>query len=605
MQARKYYFRSTDGALRGPFSFNEVAEMVQAGKLKAVTQVSTNGETFQPMKALPELATLLSVGTDLRPSPTDLHPPTKDDLSGDAIANYSGDLQQVSILKVFYHFSAAQSTGRLRLLAGETSKDVFLSNGKPLHIISNQKEESFSQYLLKHRLCDPGKLEAMLREVARDEHLLPNALLKNQILSNEDLLAHLKGWVLILLYELFTWREGRYFFFEGQAHMRAPMPLNLSFFEVMTEGVRRGFEEDELRALLSPFLKCSLLSKDNAQLRVTDLNLSPAELKVFKAIGSGLCLAGILGQFPSAGAKTVLSMVYLGIELNLVGIGGEVGEVGELASPEAQDLPNDASAQGDEAVGEAEPPSQANSKPTATNGKVSPAAGRLLEVLDQVREKNFFERLGVDPAATTVQITKAFIKVAREFHPDQTAPDSGEQIVQLRSEIFALLNEAHQTLADESRRAEYVANLSAGHGQGQIDVSAIMRSEVTFQKGQALLKSLRFIDARRLFEEAISENPEEGEFLIYRAFAEFSASPNDPAVRTRCSEEIQKGLKLRDNNVANGFVFLGRIAQADGDLASAERHFKKALSIEKDNIEATRELRLMSMRSGKKGQPRR
>ena len=57
---------------------------------------------------------------------------------------------------------------------------------------------------------------------------------------------------------------------------------------------------------------------------------------------------------------------------------------------------------------------------------------------------------------------------------------------------------------------------------------------------------------------------------------------------------------MRNNNLAVGFLFLGRIYNTQGNTQQAEKNFKKVLSLEKGNLEASRELRLLTMRSTKK-----
>ena len=123
-----------------------------------------------------------------------------------------------------------------------------------------------------------------------------------------------------------------------------------------------------------------------------------------------------------------------------------------------------------------------------------------------------------------------------------------------------------------------------------------------FQKGEILIKANKFAEALAQFEEAIKLNSEEGEFFIYRGFARFcSVAKPSSSMTTHCINEIKNGLKMRNNNVPNGYVFLGRIYKTLEDKNTASRMYKKALSIQSNHVEATRELRLLNMRKSKKG----
>ena len=62
--------------------------------------------------------------------------------------------------------------------------------------------------------------------------------------------------------------------------------------------------------------------------------------------------------------------------------------------------------------------------------------------------KDYYKALGLDRKADQQAITKAFRRLAREFHPDVNKRKGAE-------DRFKEINEAHQALADPAKRAEY------------------------------------------------------------------------------------------------------------------------------------------------------
>lgn len=74
-------------------------------------------------------------------------------------------------------------------------------------------------------------------------------------------------------------------------------------------------------------------------------------------------------------------------------------------------------------------------------------------------EKNLYEVLGLDRGASADDVKKAFRRLASQLHPDKNPGDAQAEA------SFKLVNEAHQVLSDDARRAAYDFQLAFGaHG---------------------------------------------------------------------------------------------------------------------------------------------
>jgi tetratricopeptide (TPR) repeat protein len=379
--------------------------------------------------------------------------------------------------------------------------------------------------------------------------------------------------------------------------------MNLSPWEVIVEGIRQGYEHGELKEVLQPYENRFLLPGNYQHVHPSQLGLLPVEIKVFNLASPHRTIGGLLsriGVTPEA-EKRALSMMYLGLELGLLTLGEEAQ--GVVSSPE--DI--EAAKQWDEEIEPAEERLDGQVEREVPGGftatpPVSSEEESLLKELNELKGKNFFERLGLDTTVGSAAVSKAFLDVARTYHPDNVPHDAPERVRGLYSEIFALLNEAQQKLTDDGSRAAYLEALESGLEDDQVDVGYIIEAENIFAKGEALLNARKYTQAMEQFDEAIKRNAEEGEFYIYRGYAMFMARPApETSFVQQCIQEIGRGLKMRGNNVAAGFLFLGRIQKKLGNQKDAKKFFEKVLSIEPNHKEASSELRLMSMRKEKKG----
>jgi hypothetical protein len=243
-------------------------------------------------------------------------------------------------------------------------------------------------------------------------------------------------------------------------------------------------------------------------------------------------------------------------------------------------------------------PARPTLTPEALRAAVHDMEGKLAQA-------TLFELLGVSPNATADEVQTAFLKAARQFHPDRLIVSGLQDLQAVAERILARLNEAAMVLGDAKRRAEYVASLSAApatsRGGGRAtSLPSVLEAENLFLKGEVFLKKGDYAKAIECFAGATRANPNEPQYRAYLAWVRFE----DP--RARKETIVRETLKtvvevMRERpKFTRGFYWVGLLWKFLNEPDKAAQAFRETVALDPSFIDASRELRLIEMR---KNQP--
>jgi len=121
----------------------------------------------------------------------------------------------------------------------------------------------------------------------------------------------------------------------------------------------------------------------------------------------------------------------------------------------------------------------------------------LAERAVEMKNQDYFEVLGVSKNASRAEIQKAYFALAKHYHPDRMSGTASAEIRNLADEIFNIISNAHDVLADDARRDNYLEELSSGTKRDvSSEVSKILSAEGLFQKGEIALRKREYEKAR-------------------------------------------------------------------------------------------------------------
>jgi hypothetical protein len=245
-------------------------------------------------------------------------------------------------------------------------------------------------------------------------------------------------------------------------------------------------------------------------------------------------------------------------------------------------------------------PRATNGRPVGSSMQAVPAPdaalrSALLQLTQKLETISHFELLGVSESASAGDVSSAFIRAARRFHPDRLAGTGLSDLIPQADRLLARMSEAAMILGDPAHRAEYLAARTGKKPSGST-VPTVIDAETTFLKGEVFLKRSDHDKAIECFAAASKANPGEPQYRAYWAWARFDNPHGRKEAVVREAQRIIADAVAAQPRFARGHYWLGLIWKFLNEPDRAERAFRDAMKQDKDFLEASREMRLLEMR---------
>ncbi len=190
--------------------------------------------------------------------------------------------------------------------------------------------------------------------------------------------------------------------------------------------------------------------------------------------------------------------------------------------------------------------------------------------------KNYYQILNIKQTATEDEIKRSYRVLAKKYHPDVNPGDARA------ADRFADINEAHDTLSDPAKRAEYDKKLAAANAPkpSPEEIIARQRAQAQAAARQAAARQAAAAQQaamRNTIRENLRSSSDPSVILAQRAAAQAAAAQAVAAQAQAQAQQYQAQLtaverKAHEKGVADG----KRIAQVDIDRLNAEVKSLKA-----------------------------
>ncbi|MCD6497255.1 MAG: response regulator [Deltaproteobacteria bacterium] len=536
---------------------------------------------------------------------------------------WQGNLSKHSPADLMFEAMETLASGQLILRRGRVTKTVFFVLGSPVAAESNVRNESFSHYLVVKHILDEQQHARLLSVAKRDNATVMQTLVSLGWLSEEDVLRHYTALVKIRIINSLRWSEGTFRFEPGESLAKQVPGCTIDGPTIVLLGLKRVTNPDDVAE--------NLADKRGRPIILTQRGLRYQE--TFVRVFGDTLLRRISGtrtadDLLNQGLDPLILYTHLNalLQTSMAALGQQREQSRPMAEPidplgleqlkhAATELRTDSQDSQEQVLyrelfGEDEVSVVTNISPVeeqqagtpedsqvieipispeigaipAKNGVRSAAEARkmVLSAYLDLRQKNYYELLGVGPKADPRAIEQAYQDLMTRFDPAQFLHlDLGTDHPKLE-EIVHELSQAYHVLTDPVLRRDYDNRLAQ---QTRPQSSDPLEGELLFREGEQHLRENRFDLAMESFRQAAETDPEVPDYYAYYAWAAFRSAPDDQRGIVLAMPLLDQAISM-DPEAISAHLFLGKIAAARSDTSLTVNHLEHVLEIDPQHEEA-------------------
>ena len=185
----------------------------------------------------------------------------------------SGNLKTMALAELLQWLSMGQKTGTLLIDNDKIEKRVFFHDGTIIASASTDPKEYLGCFLVGHGFLPDEQVNEALARQKEEKRLLGQILVDMQAIAEEDLHQMLRLKTEESLYDIFTWDEADFEFFDNELPEASMVRMSLDVQGLVLEGTRRLDEWGRIREVLPSVLSVPVAVADLQSLELEEMDL--------------------------------------------------------------------------------------------------------------------------------------------------------------------------------------------------------------------------------------------------------------------------------------------------------------------------------------------
>ena len=298
-----YRVQDAGGGTLGPMSYPRLVELFATGKVGHASLVSREAG---PFRGAAEYAELMRFVTS---------PALRWDDEGEMA--WRNAIDPFTLPEQVFRISLDRETGALILRDGARRKKIYFVEGVPEFVASTDKRELLGEHLVARGQVLRMEVDMALAMLPRFGGRLGDALVGLGVLRPVELFRAIHQQTQTRFLEVFRWRTGEMAFTRGARSQEETFPLALDPFELVARGIREGYGDAEVVALLYPIRDRRLDTVELPPMRLEAFRLTEREARALRRAG-GATLAALVANRPAAEVADACRAVFTGLSFGLL-----------------------------------------------------------------------------------------------------------------------------------------------------------------------------------------------------------------------------------------------------------------------------------------------
>lgn len=208
-----------------------------------------------------------------------------------------GNINVMAFADILQWISQGTKTGTLEINGNKVTKEICFDKGNIIATSSSNPREYLGQFLISYGKITEAGLKDVLDEQEKSEHMLGWILVKENILSENEMKLFLKLKAEESLYDIFLWDEGEFQFIENKILTKDYIKISLNPTTIILEGVRRV---DEWKRIHKVIPESNYIPEIIVEKVIESLPLSTNVTKLLRAIDGKKTVENISMEFRSS-----------------------------------------------------------------------------------------------------------------------------------------------------------------------------------------------------------------------------------------------------------------------------------------------------------------